>query len=134
MTQSALRQLTLFTSLTLLSSVPAGARPPGPSQEMWVACQGLAEGAVCTFDWEGTARTGSCRNGPQGEPAACLPERPAQGPQHGPPREAIEACDGLTASAACRVTLGSDTRSGSCKPAPDGTTLACRPDGMHRPH
>lgn len=50
---------------------------------------------------------------------------------HGPPPEAIEACSGSSADAACSFTgRRGETLSGSCFEGPQG--LACRPEG-HRP-
>lgn len=48
---------------------------------------------------------------------------------HGPPPEAIAACTDKAAGAACSVTFGDRTLTGTCAAPPDGGTLACRPDG-----
>jgi hypothetical protein len=48
-------------------------------------------------------------------------------PHHGPPQEAINACNGQSAGAACSMTMpDGHTLAGSCKATPDNQ-LACRP-------
>jgi hypothetical protein len=45
---------------------------------------------------------------------------------HGPPPEALDACEGLRAGASCSVTTPHGTLSGTCV-APEGRALACMP-------
>ena len=56
----------------------------------------------------------------------------AQDGRRGPPQEAITACSGLSANAACGFTFNGKNLTGTCESPPDGSTLACRPEGMHR--
>ncbi len=55
---------------------------------------------------------------------------------HGPPPEALAACEGRSAGASCSVTTPHGTMSGTCG-APEGRALACmpaRPPGDERGH
>jgi hypothetical protein len=58
---------------------------------------------------------------------AALPAfaQPADG--RGPPQEAIAACQTRAVGAACTVTLHGESLDGTCKTAPDGSTVACLP-------
>ncbi len=62
-----------------------------PPQEAIDACNGLDEGASCSFDHEGRSMTGTCAAGPEGEAVSCRPPHPGGdgGPPPGgpPPRE-----------------------------------------------
>ena len=98
--------------------------PPGPPREALEACSGQAEGASCSFTQGGSSLAGTCRHGPAGLPAACLP---AGGPPHGPPPEALEACSGMEEGAPCAVTLGGNTLDGVCRSGPHGEARACFP-------
>jgi hypothetical protein len=99
--------------------------PPGPPPEALEACSRLQEGA-CSFTHNGNQLSGTCRTGPQGEPAACLPDRPPPG-RCGPPQEALQACAGLQEGASCSFSLGGRALSGTCRTGPDGSTMACAP-------
>jgi hypothetical protein len=104
------------------SGPPRGA-PPAPPAEAIQACSGLADGAACGFTMGDHQLAGTCRTGPQGEPAACMPPR-----RHGPPPEAFAACQGLAAGDACTVAFQGQQVTGSCRAGPDGQArLACAP-------
>jgi hypothetical protein len=107
-----------------------GDGPPAPPPEAIQACSGLAEGASCSVTWsDGSGMAGTCRSGPQGEPAACMPERSPRGAFR-PPPEAIRACASLGEGAACTFTLPDGHQlSGACRAAPDGSGTACAPGG-----
>ena len=52
---------------------------------------------------------------------------------HQPPREAFEACNGLSAGEACSVTFDGRTLEGTCRTRPDGNgPLVCAPKGFLR--
>ncbi|MFZ5446463.1 MAG: hypothetical protein ACOZQL_41125 [Myxococcota bacterium] len=51
-----------------------------------------------------------------------------QGPPRGPPQEALTACSGLSAGAACAFTHHGQNLTGTCRSGPDGT-VACAPAG-----
>jgi hypothetical protein len=55
-------------------------RPPhlhfGPPPEAVQACSGLDVGATCNFTVNGKELNGTCRQGPEGKPAACFPSPP----------------------------------------------------------
>lgn len=60
-----------------LACAPSGPPPHehhgGPPQEAFAACNGLAEGTACSVKLEDRILTGSCRKGPDGNPAlACV--------------------------------------------------------------
>ncbi len=102
---------------------PQRGAPPAPPAEAIQACSGLADGAPCGFTMGDRQLTGTCRTGPQGEPAACVPPR-----HHGPPPEAFAACQGLAAGDACAVAFHGQQVTGSCRTGPDGPgQLACAP-------
>lgn len=48
----------------------------------------------------------------------------------GEPPEAIAACSGLNEGVACALTLGGKNLTGTCRRPPDGTTIACLPEGF----
>ncbi len=56
-----------------------------------------------------------------------------QGPGRGPPREAVTACAGLSANAACAFTFEGTNVTGTCFAPPSGGALACRPDNLPPP-
>lgn len=120
----------------------AGAPPP----ESVAACSSLAVGDACSFSAHGGALRGTCVGPPPDAPAstdrplACLPERPegsagsggnGGGPPGGhrdPPKEAVEACSGLSEGDACTVTLPDHTLNGTCRKGPKADLpLACAP-------
>ncbi len=98
-------------------------RPPAPPAESLQACQGLQDGAACSFTMGDRSVQGTCRNGPDGQPAACMPHRP-----HGPPPEAFQACQSLSEGAACSLDLHGTQLTGTCRKGPQGGgDLACAP-------
>lgn len=64
---------------------PHGGPGHAPPQEAVDACNGLDEGASCSFDHDGRSMTGTCAAGPEGEAASCRPPRPDGPPPGGPP-------------------------------------------------
>jgi hypothetical protein len=64
--------------------------------------------------------------------ALAAERRPPRGPPPGPPPEAIEACSGKAAAAACEMAFGDGTLTGTCATAPGGV-LACRPAHLPPP-
>lgn len=61
--------------------------------------------------------------------ANAFAESPPPRHPHQPPREAIDACSGVSESAACTVTLHGHTIEGTCRTPPDGKgDLACLPN------
>jgi len=101
--------------------------PRGPPPEALQACASLQVGATCSFSRDGRETTGTCRTGPNGEAAACVPDHPGHG--FGPPPEAFQACSGLSAGAACSVAHDGTTMEGTCRSGPPGSQLACAPSG-----
>ena len=120
----------VFFSATLAAGLAFAADPPqhrGPPQEALTACSGLHEGSACGFTFNGTNLTGQCRKGPSGEAAACFPEG---GRHHGPPPEAVEACNGKSEGTACTVSFDGKSLNGTCSNGPHRSdTIACRPEG-----
>jgi hypothetical protein len=107
------------------SALPDESRgpPPAPPPEALQACQGVQDGAACTFTSGDSDVTGTCRTGPDGQASACFPARP-----HGPPPEAFQACQSLAEGTACTVTLHGQSMSGTCRSGPrGGERLACAP-------
>lgn len=104
-----------------------GRRPPrAPPTEAINACNGLQDGATCGFTLDGAQHSGVCRAGPDGRPAACMPDRPP--PHHrGPPPEALAACNGLQAGATCSFSHDGQSLSGQCLTGPQGELAACVP-------
>lgn len=100
-----------------------GGEPPPIPTESFQACSGAAEGTACQFTVYGRTLAGTCRTGPQGEAAACLPPHP------GPPPEAFQACSGLSEGASCSVSFRGSPMAGTCRTGPQGGTLACAPSG-----
>lgn len=117
--------LSVFAVSTLALAQPRG----GPPQESITACSGLNEGTACGFTHNGNNLTGTCRKGPGGEAAACLPEGGPGGRHRGPPQEAVTACSGKAAEATCSFTHHDHTVEGTCRTAPQGESLACAPAG-----
>lgn len=96
----------------------------GPPPEALTACQGLSSGAGCSVVLGGQARAGTCRQGPPGEPLACVPA---------PPAEAVSACSGKSDGTSCSMTLGGTAVTGTCRTGPGGGTLACHHRGPPPP-
>src|SRR5713226_8264827 len=83
-----------------------GAKHPSPPPEAVQACSGLQDGAPCSFTHHNHEVSGTCRTGPQGEAAACLPSGPHHG-HHGPPRRRHRpAMDFRMAPPAASLTTG----------------------------
>ncbi len=101
-------------------------KPPQPSPEAIEACDGLREGAACSFVHREHQISGICRAGPQGEPAACVPDRPRHG-AFAPPPEALQACTGLEDGATCSFTRNGNQISGTCRAGREGKPAACVP-------
>ncbi len=99
-----------------------------PPQEALTACSGLAAGTACAFTFRGENLTGTCAAPPGETDLAC---RPAGMKEHrGPPVEAITACTSKAANAACSFTTpDGKALNGTCGTPPEGSTLACRPEG-----
>lgn len=129
-----------------LACKPANMGPPpdarghrGPPQEALDACKSLAEDAACSVKFGDKTLDGRCRKGPGDSGAlACAPANmPPPPPAHhhrGPPPQAFEACKSLTENAACTVTFGDESISGTCRKGPDGAgALACAPANMPAP-
>jgi hypothetical protein len=100
-----------------------GGPPPPMPAESFRACSGAVDGTACQFTVDGRTMTGTCRTGPQGEAAACVP------PHRAPPPEAFQACSGLQDGAACTVSLQGGSMAGTCRSGPQGGSLACAPSG-----
>jgi len=66
------------------------------------------------------------------------PRERRHGPPPGPPPEAIQACAGLAAGAACGFSIEGNEVEGICRAGPEGAAMACLPDrptpppGHHR--
>lgn len=132
--QSLLAACGLVT-LTLIVAPDAnaeeGTKHRSPPPEALQACSGLQDGAPCSFTHHDHQISGTCRTGPQGEAPACLPSGHPH-VFHGPPPEALQACNGLTDGAACSFTDNGHEISGTCRTGPDGKGPACFPS--HPPH
>jgi hypothetical protein len=136
MTTTTSTRRALLMGFALASGAPALAQDQGqggrhgPPPEAFQACSGQQEGAACTVTFPGGRQlAGVCRTGPQGEAAACVPDHPP-GAHHGPPPEAVAACSGQQAGAACSFATPDGTQlQGSCRAALDGATAACAPSG-----
>jgi hypothetical protein len=130
----------VLAGFALASGAPALAHDPGhgghrqPPPEAFQACSGQPEGAACTVTFgDGRQLAGLCRTGPQGEAAACMPDRPPGG-RHGPPPEAVSACSALQAGATCSFAAPDGMQlTGTCRAGPDGATVACAPEGPPPP-
>jgi len=109
-----------------------GAKHPSPPPEAVQACSGLQDGAPCSFTHHNHEVSGTCRTGPQGEAAACFPSGPHHG-HHGPPPEALQACNGLQDGATCSFTHNGREISGTCRTGPDGKGPACFPSHPSHP-
>ncbi|HEX7488087.1 MAG TPA: hypothetical protein VF341_04230 [Anaeromyxobacteraceae bacterium] len=116
--------------LALSANARAGAEgaPPAPPAEALQACASAQVGATCSFTaQDGRQVSGTCRSGPRGEAAACMPAGPHRG-HHGPPPEALQACSGAQAEASCSFALPDGVQvAGTCRAGPDGAALACAP-------
>ena len=113
-----------FSLAVLALAGPGQARAHGgPPAEALQACASLEVGSTCSFTLDGRELSGTCRAGPNGEAAACMPA----GHPHGPPPEAFQACASLAAGATCSVTMGGNQVEGTCRAGPDGGALACAP-------
>jgi hypothetical protein len=128
---------TVVTAVLSLSA--AALAQPRPPAEALAACNGLSEGTACGFTRDGKNLTGTCRNGPNGEQAACMPAfrgGPGGPGPHGPPPEALAACTNQTAGAACSFSHHDRSLTGTCKAPPEGSNgaLACAPEGGPRGH
>ena len=66
-----------------------------PPQESLDACATGSAGGACAFDIDGHHITGTCRQGPDNGPLACVPDHPR------PPPEAFDACSSSAAGDAC---------------------------------
>ena len=121
---------TVAASIALSANARASAdgAPPAPPAEALQACASAQLGATCSFTaQDGRQVSGTCRNGPHGEAAACMPDGPRHG-HHGPPPEARQACSGAQVDASCSFALPDGFQvAGTCRAGPDGTTLACAP-------
>lgn len=117
--------VSVFVATAAFAFEPGGHR--GPPAEALAACNGLSNGTACGFTLDGKNLTGTCRNGPGGDAAACMPE----GMNHrGLPQEAVTACSGQSSGATCSFTHGERTVEGTCRSGPrGGDTLACAPTG-----
>ncbi|MCC6897422.1 MAG: hypothetical protein IT377_00530 [Polyangiaceae bacterium] len=117
-----------------LACVPSAPPPghPGPPPEAIDACKALSADASCSVKLGDEIITGKCLGPPHGEgPLACIPK---DMPPQGPPPEALAACAGLTADAACSVKLPPKTIDGTCRSGPGGTgPLACAPKPLPVP-
>jgi len=130
-------RLALFSCslLAALAFAQEGDRPRhGPPPEALQACASLAQGAACSVAFRGETLTGTCERPLEGAALACRPANlPAppdgHGPRHAPPREAVTACSGLQAAAACAFTHDGTNLTGTCATPPGGSALACRPAG-----
>lgn len=121
--------------------VPANLPPPpprqarghrGPPRVAIDACANLAADAACSFEIDGHAIDGTCRQGPGGPAAlACAPANlpPPPAGRGGPPREALAACANLAADAACSFQIEGHAVDGTCWAPPvfAGAPLACAP-------
>jgi hypothetical protein len=124
------KQYRLLICLLLGLVTEAQAQPRerrGPPLEALQACSGLQEGATCSFTLGDKQISGTCRTGPTGEAAACLPSGHPRG-HFGPPPEAVQACSNLENGAGCSFTLHGHEISGACQQNPEGTRV-CRPQG-----
>ena len=54
-------------------------------------------------------------------------------PHHGPPPEALAACQGKQDGEACSVTLRDQQIQGQCRTGPDNQRSACIPEHMQGP-
>ena len=130
------------------SSQPQAGTRNGTPQEAITACEGLPQGASCSFDMPfGTVR-GTCITPPDLNQLTCAPQ--GMIPQNGqfpsqdsqpqsatgqtlqqtPPREAITACEGLTQGVSCSFSMPFGTIDGTCITPPGLNQLACTPRGM----
>ncbi|MEM7540569.1 MAG: hypothetical protein AAF384_03175 [Pseudomonadota bacterium] len=88
------------------------------------ACDGAAQGAVCSFEGRRGYVDGRCELAKN--ELRCRGESRGGGQFRQPPQFAIDACRDLPAGTECSVSRGNRTRSGSCTQI--GDVLACKPD------
>ena len=134
MTSALLATLAVVAPATLFAqSGPRGGAHPQPPQEAFEACDNASEGDACSVSFHGDTINGTCREFPDGQ-LICAPEHmgpPGQGRHHGPPPEALEACEGGQDGDSCSVETPHGTLDGECHDTPDGQ-LACAPEGHFR--
>jgi hypothetical protein len=75
----------LAAGAALAQSQQRGPPRGGPPPEALAACSGQSEGARCSFSIQERSLNGTCRNGPRGETAACVPDGMRPGGHRGPP-------------------------------------------------
>lgn len=123
------------------SGAPLDRPHPGPPPEAFTACESKAVGDACSVTFDGNSVAGHCSSPPPGVSDTRISCRPDNLPDHppgghrAPPPEVFDACTGKAADAACNVTLGDHTFSGTCHAPPPGvdeTRLGCMPARM--PH
>lgn len=66
---------------------------------------------------------------PEAKSEASEPPRGPGGPHHGPPKEAVEACENLKQGDECSFKMREENLTGTCEPGPENEKLACRPKG-----
>ncbi len=132
MIRHVLAGLGLLGSLCIAGAAAAeGERPPPrePPPEAFTACSGKAENAECSVTIHDQTIDGTCHALPD-KRIACRPNHPP--PHHGPPPEAVKACSGKAAGAACTAPTPDGDKAGVCEAGPD-ETVACRPNDMPAP-
>jgi hypothetical protein len=118
------------------AEAPPAPRHHGPPKEAIAACEGKAVDAACTVEMGPDSIEGICRKGP-GEDSvlACVPKDFRPPPRHhGPPKEAIAACEGKAVDTACTVEMGPDSIEGICRKGPgEDSVLVCVPKDFRPP-
>lgn len=102
----------------------------GPPPEAKQACVGKVASNACSFSVPGGQPVaGTCLNRPKTGELVCHPNGVPMGiTRQGPLPEALKACEGLAADAACRFTAPhGGTVAGACFSPAAGQPLACRP-------
>lgn len=133
MTSALLATFAIAAPAALFAQSGRGGDRPQPPQEAFDACDDSSEDDTCTVSFQGHTLNGTCREFPDGG-LICAPEHMGpggQGGHHGPPPEALEACEGGRDGDSCSVETPHGTLDGECHNTPDGQ-LACAPEG-HRP-
>lgn len=125
--------------------LPQNGNAGGPPQEAIKACEGLTQSASCSFNMPFGKIDGTCITPPGLIQLTCTPQgmipqnvqNPSQGSQpqspiaqQGPPREAIDACEGLTQSASCSFNMPFGAVNGMCITPPNSNQLTCAPQGL----